>query len=186
MLSQSEHLFIFVVMYMDNSMILFNSLRLVDPFLTLIIFSSEIMLIEVIILFKLFALCWPSKSGCLFPNSDTKIESPFSEETINQDQSHKAMAFMINVLENIKTIMSGKCLLISLIIYHWLLSYKVKFLVLMVVYLHPLLLLTIFVNLIDFNKYHMKEPFVIFFGVIQMKDSDLTLVQEVQDGLSDK
>jgi hypothetical protein len=82
--------------------------------------------------------------------------------------------------------MSGKCLQIFLITSHLRQSLKVKFSVLMVVCLHHLLLLMIFVNLIDSNKYLTKARFVIFYGAIQIKDSVLTSVPEEQDGLSAK
>lgn len=82
--------------------------------------------------------------------------------------------------------MSGKCSLISLIIFHLLLLSKGKYLVLTVDFHHLLPLLMTSENWIDSNKYHTKEPFVIFFGVIQMKDLDLMSVQEVQAGHSVK
>ena len=103
---------------------------------------------------------------------------------MNPDQSLKATDFMTNALGNTKITMSGKCLQIFLITSHLQQWLKVKFLVLMVVCLHHSLLLMTFVNLIDSNKYRTKVRFVIFCGVIQIKDSVLMSVPEEQAGLS--
>lgn len=59
----------FVEMSMDNSMIYWNYSRLEENHLKLIIFSLEIMLIEVIILLNVSLSYWLLKS-------DTQIESP--------------------------------------------------------------------------------------------------------------
>jgi hypothetical protein len=53
-------------------------------------------------------------------------------------------------------------------------------------YLHISIRLTILENLIGFKKFLMMELYVIYYGVIQIKDADIMLVHEEQDGHSVK
>ena len=93
------------------------------------------------------------------------------------------MAFMMNACGNTKMQIHGKCSLIYSITFHSQPLCKDKYLAPMEDCPPISQLLMISGNSIEFKKYLMKVPFVTCFGVIQMKGSDLTSVQEVQDGL---
>lgn len=103
---------------------------------------------------------------------------------MNLGPSPKVMDSMTNVSGNTKITMYGKCSLISSIISHSLALSKVKSSVLMAVCRPHSPLSMIFVNSIDFRKFHMRVQFVIFCGVILMKGSVSMSVPEEQDGLS--
>lgn len=78
----------------------------------------------------------------------------------------KFMVFMMNLLENTEILMFGNILLMSLISYLYVLSLKIRYSHYMVVYLPLQINQMILINQTENKKYLMKDPYVIYYGLI--------------------